>query len=146
MQKFYKDIIASVILGLFFIVFYFLSFNISLRAAGYPRSLIIVGFLLTFGLFLLVLFSKKERIIQLSKEVNTFFKPHIIRLFATIFTVIIYIILLPKYGFIISTILFTLVLMYILNSNYKLLYLLVAPIFTLVLYFVFGKLLKVWLP
>jgi hypothetical protein len=36
--------------------------------------------------------------------------------------------------------------MNILNSKYRFLYMSVAPTFTLVLYYIFGKLLKVWLP
>lgn len=146
MQKKYKDIIILSILGPFFVIFYFLSCRIPIKAGMYPRSLIIIGFLLVLLLFLLVLFYKKLRKTEFSKEDNKFLSQSTIRLFSTIITTVLYVYILPKFGFVFSTIIFIFILMNILNSKYRFLYMFVAPTFTLVLYYIFGKLLKVWLP
>lgn len=133
-----KEMLAGalfILLGLFFFIN---SIGMTLMNAIYPRTLCVLMILL--GAVIGVQAYRKEDSSKEEKDMD--YK----RVFASILTLIIYLLVLEKLGFIISTTLMVFLIPTMLGYKNVKVKLLTGIILSLTIYLVFGKLLSVHLP
>jgi putative tricarboxylic transport membrane protein len=141
-----SDKIASMILVTFFTLTYYLAHSFPPRVARYPKGLAVIGIAMAILLFLNSYIKEKRKSVQSTDSKKKISKEQVFNIAATGIGSILYIILIPVLGYVVSTIVFMFGLMWVLSPKKKLLYAIVTTISILLLYGVFGLLLRVWLP
>jgi len=139
------DKIISVVLFIFCALYFYLSLSFSVQSRAYPQATIVLLFFLLILLFLST-FSKKKKLSTIKVNENNKDKVILSRVVGVIFITLLFIFLIGKIGFYITTEFFLVGTMYFLGiRSYKIL-LLVPSGFTLLLFIGFKLLLEVSTP
>jgi len=141
------DILSGCILIAISIYFLKESYSLPPSSIGIPGSaffprLICFAFLVFGGILIIRSFKKGE----IEEKITLISKQDIIRVLAVIFLCVIYIFFIPFLGFILTSILFIVSLMFIFQVKRIEIIILWGFLITLIIYFVFKILLKVPLP
>ena len=143
-SKLFGELIIGLCMIIIEVVLYIASKEIPEKSAAYPRVLIILAFILTCAFMSrCVIQIKKE---GFKKEEQKTEPGAMLQVLITIVITMLYVIVMPYLGFIISTLLYTAGIMFYLGMRNIFALVLVPPGLTLFGYFIFNNILYIFLP
>ena len=143
-SKLFGALIIGICMIIIEVVLYIASKDIPKQSAAYPKALIILAFILT-CIFMTrcVLKIRKE---GFKKEEQTVVPGAMLQVVISMIITILYVVLMPYLGFIISTLVYSFGIMFYLGMRNIFVLVLVPPGVTLFGYFVFNSILYIFLP
>lgn len=141
-----QDKFIAIILLLILGPAYYMTYSFPPRSAVFPRAFIAITAILAVVLLVQALYKEKKNMPQKVGEAAQYTPSQRYRLFVSVIVTILYMVIIPKLGYFVATAIYMFVLMTLLKKGKMLTHVIVTVGTTLVLYGVFGVLLKIWLP
>lgn len=141
-----QDKFIAIILLLILGPAYYMTYSFPPRSAIFPRAFIVITAILAVVLLIQAIYKEKKNMPLKAGEAAQYTPAQRYRLFLAVTITIFYLVIIPVLGYFVTTAVYMFVLMTLLKKDKLVTHVIVTVCTTLVLYGVFGVLLKIWLP